>query len=282
LKSSLPASLIALVVSTAAFSQYRFQDKRPFTRCVNKWVVLNPKPDDPEYQFGFIYVDEEAGFTYHLSGKLKIGKDGRLEKLNEETFDKKATFKMRLERNGWATPLSGDQVQQLGLPESPAWLKSYDDGKNSVDHRIRVGYWTNHLGDPTEALNYLESAYKESPATPGLAFEISYAYNALGRYENAIQVLKFAVERDMKNVFLGSELAYSYLASGKNKEAIEQYLHFIQICPDENERKAEMAINLAQAYEKLGDKDNYDKWLSNAKKWAKDGTPVAVFFKQRS
>lgn len=275
---SICACLVA--VACTASAQNPIQGNRRFSECINRWVALPGRSSDKPFQFGFIYVDEEAGFTYHLSGSFKTKSDGTLERLPEETFDKKATFKIRLDRNGIAAALSAEQVKQLGLPDKPEWLKYYDDGTNSVHHRLRLGFSLNHIGDPKGALSYLESAYKEAPATEGLSFELSFAYNALGQFDRAIPVLLEAITRNPKDIFLGSELAYSYLSAGKFAEATEQYLRFINICPDENERKAEMAMNLAQAYAQQGDQENTKKWRENAKKWAKEGSPVADYFKQ--
>lgn len=275
-------SICLIGASCAAFAQGPIRGNKRFTECINRWVALPGRTPGESFQFGFIYVDEEAGFTYHLAGSFKVRGDGKLEPLPQETFDKKASVKIRLERNGIAAALTEDQVKQLGLPAKPDWLKFYEDGSNSIRHRHRVGFWLNHMGDPAAALPYLESAYKEAPATEGLPFELSYAFNALGQFDRAIPVLTEAVTRNPKDFLLGSELAYSYLSAGKFREAVEQYLHFIDICPDDHDRKAEMAMNLAQAYGKLGDQEALKRWLENAKKWAKEGSPVANYFKQRS
>lgn len=282
MKPSAIISICLIGASSASYAQAPITGNKRFSECINHWVALPGRSPGEPFQFGFIYVDEQAGFTYHLAGSFKIQGDGKLERLPEETFDKKATFKLRLERNGIAAALTEEQVKQLGLPAKPDWLKYYDDGSNSLHHRHRLGFWLNHMGDPTAALSYLESAYKEAPTTGGLPFELSFAYNALGQFDRAIPVLLEAVTRSPKDIFLGSELAYSYLSAGRLKEAVEHYLHFISICPDENERKAEMAMNLSQAYGKLGNQEDSNKWLENAKKWAKEGSTVANYFKQRS
>jgi tetratricopeptide (TPR) repeat protein len=251
------------------------------SECANRWIVFPDGSEQGQFQYGFVYIDEQAGFTFHAAGHFRVGPEGRAVAIPEEFFDKKASFKIRIERNGAMTLMSKELQKQLGLPDKPEWMKFYDDGSNSVHHRVRLGFWYNHLGDSESALPPLESAYKEQPAAEGLEFELSYAYNALKRYDKAIQVLAEAVRRDPKNIFLGSELAYTYLNMGKFKEAVEKYIFFISMCPDNNlERKSEMAMNLSQAYGQLGDQENQKKWLASAKIWAPEGSAVSNFFKQ--
>lgn len=245
---------------------------------VERWVAFPSGSGEDIYSYGFLYVDEQAGFTWHLAGKFSRDKTGHLQKLADDTIDKKASFKLRIDKNGMVNLLSEGDQKQLGLPDRPDWMKFYDDGSNSVHHRTRLGFWCNQIGDPGRALTYLESAYREDPAADGLAFELSYAYNALNRFDEAASVLSKAVERNPKDVFLGSELAYTYLSTGKNEQAVELYLRFIAICPDDNDRKSEMAMNLGQAYKRLGDTKNSEAWMAKAKAWAREGSPTYQYF----
>ena len=43
-----------------------------YTECVNRWVSLKYDSEKDEYSMGFIYIDIEAGPTYHIAGNFKI------------------------------------------------------------------------------------------------------------------------------------------------------------------------------------------------------------------
>ena len=253
-----------------------------FTHCVNQWVAFPRKPTQKDYLYGFIYVDEQAGFTFHMTGNFVIEDANRFVKLPNEDLDRKYGIKLRIEGNRFAAILPPEAIAQLGLPEKPDWLKFYDDGKNSPHHRMRLGFWLNHLGDSQQALIPLESAYRDQPDTEGLEFELVYAYNALQQYDKSIAALSTALKRKPKDVLLGNELAYANLHKGNFKEAIELYLQFISLCPDSlMVQKSEMAINLARAYGQVGSKEEQQKWMDKAKAWAPEGSAVSKFFKQQ-
>lgn len=253
------------------------------TECLNHWAAFPHKANEDQFSFGFIYVDEERGFTNHLGGTFKIDAAGRFIKTPGEDFDRLLSVKVRIENNGIAAILPQEAIAQLGLPGKPDWLKNYDDGMNSPYHRMKVGYWMNEIGDSQRALPLLESAYNDDPSTKGLAVELAFTYNALKKYDKAIGVLKIAVKEDPANIALGKELAYATMNAGDDKEAIDLYLHFISICPDDQmEFKCEMAINLASAYKQIGLKEEAAKWLDKAKSWAPKGSRASQLLKKGS
>lgn len=274
---------ILVMVNYSAHAEEPLSFSSRFTECVNHWVVLQNKNGEKDYSFGFIYIDEQAGFTYHAGGRFSLDDSGHFIKIADEIFDKKASFKMRLVHNGIAALLPNEAINQLGLPEKPDWLKIYDDGSNSPYYRMHMGFWFNALGDYKRALVVLESAYKDQPEIDGLEFELAFAYNALEQFDKAIPILSNALKRDPLNFFLGSEIAYANYKTGKYQEAIDLYLKFIDICPDvQMELKSQMAINLAGAYSKMGLNEEYKKWLEQAKKWAPEGSSLSQYFKQDS
>jgi hypothetical protein len=54
------------------------------TESVNSWVAIPSDSDRDHYQYGFIYIDEEAGFTYQLTGRFKLDKSGSYIKIPDE------------------------------------------------------------------------------------------------------------------------------------------------------------------------------------------------------
>jgi hypothetical protein len=253
-----------------------------FTQCINHWVAFPRKPTDTKYSYGFIYLDEQAGFTYQVGSYFKIEGSNRFIKLPDEDFEKRMNLKVRIEGNRYAAILPPKALAQIGLPEKPDWLKSYDDGKNTPYHRMRLGFWLNDLGDSKQALQVLESAYKDDPTTERLELELAYAYNALKQFDKSIAVLSTALKSKPKEALLGNELAYANLHKGNYKEAIELYLQYIPLYPDGHMvEKSEMALNLAQAYGGTGNSKEQQQWLEKAKAWAPEGSAVSNYFKQQ-
>jgi len=270
-------TLLMLALSSRASAQDSIDFNTAITDCVNRWVAYRSKPEENRFPYGFIYLDDASGFTFRHAGYFKITPEGRFEKLPEEK--PVGLMLVRLQRGRAAGPLPKQATEQLGLPERPDWLKIYDDGANSIEHRVRQGYWYNDFDASDKALPPLESAYREKPQAGGLAFELGFAYNVLGRFDEAVQVLKAALKQDKRDPKLGSELAFSYLASGRIQEAATTYLEFLKYCSSDCERRAEMALNLAECYRRLNDEPSRRIWLRNAKQWAAEGSSTAEFFK---
>jgi tetratricopeptide (TPR) repeat protein len=249
--------------------------------CENRWVALYQKPQDSDYTYGFVYIDPQAGFTLHVGGRFTIDADGRYRSVPNAIPPDKMTLKIRLEQNGVAALLPPEAVAQLGLPEKPEWLSSYEDKADSATHKVNWGSFYNGIGDSRRAINYLESAYKERPNAPKLVFELAYAYNALGRPEDAIRVSKSEFARNPKDELLCREMAFAYLHLKSYKEATEQYQACIALCGDSESQmaeKSELTMNLSSTYKALGDTPNSEAWLEKAKRWAPKGSPVYKYF----
>lgn len=73
-------------------STLKFEER--FTKCERKWVVL-PKVDTAKsYSFGYIYIDEAAGFTYDLKGVFIIDSQGKY--ISDTTASKNTSIKYRI------------------------------------------------------------------------------------------------------------------------------------------------------------------------------------------
>lgn len=247
--------------------------------CENRWVVLRHEPKDVDYQYGFVYVDPAAGFTVDIGGRFTIDVQGKYRKAPDPLEESRVHLKIRLSGNAVVALLPKDAIVQLGLSDPPDWLKSYNDPSDLVTHKIRWGLQYNLIGDSQRALTYLEPAYKENPKAPGLEFELAYVYNALRRHKEAMQVLEPALSRDPKNMFLCKELAFAYHGTGELKKSIDQNMNCISLATDKQlSEKSEMAMNIAHAYQQLGDEGNGQKWISSAKEWAPPGSAVYQSF----
>jgi len=250
--------------------------------CEGRWVALYHKPEDgPQYTFGFVYIDPQAGFTLEFGGYFTIHGDGSFHAIPDPIHSNKAAFKIRLEQNGVAALLPHRALEELGLQEKPGWLKYYEDTANPVTHKVNWGFHYNAIGDSRRALDYLESAYDENPNAPRVVIELAYAYNALGRPGDALRVLKNEFAKKPKDELLCREMAYADLKLKNYKEATEQYPLCIALCDDSETgmaERSELASDLSAAYNGLGDTASHDAWVEKAKSWAPKGSPVYKYF----
>lgn len=261
-------------------TKQRLQFTTTITENEDRWVVLPPtKPDDDSYMYGFIYIDPEAGFTFHVGGIFSFDKNGDLH-VHEKTG---VMLKNRIQRDHLVARLTPEEITRLGEPSVPDWLDLYKNNIGSTTHKIQWGYAYNHIGAYEKALAYLEPAYPLAAKNNKLIFELSYAYNALRRTADAERILVQAI-KDLPDDFLvNREYAYLLLHSGKYEKAVVQYKNCIKICPASNmDQKSEVAFNLAQAYKQTGDPQNAAIWFENARQWAPEGSPIANFFKDKS
>ena len=249
--------------------------------CENRWVALYHKPEDTDYTYGFVYIDPQAGFTVQYGGRFTIGANGKYSLAPNPIPPDKMNLKIRLDQNGMAALLPPRALGELGLPEKPDWLKSYEDKTDPVTHKVNWGSFYNGIGDSRRAIDYLESAYKEQSDAPKLVFELVYAYNAVERPEDAIRLSKSEFAKNPKDELLCREMAFAYLHLKSYKEAATQYQDCVALCGDsesEMAEKSELAMNLSSTYKALADTPNSDAWLEKAKRWAPKGSPVYRYF----
>jgi len=249
--------------------------------CENRWVALYHKVEDSDYTYGFVYIDPQAGFTLHYVGRFTIDTDASYHVASNPLPPDKYSLKIRLDENGVAALLPPGALAQLGLPERPDWLKSYEDKADPITHKVNWGFFHNSIGDSGRAAEYLESAYRERPDAPRVVFELTYAYNATGRPGDAIRVAKSEFTKNPKDELLCREIAFAYLRLKSYKDATGQYQSCIVLCADSEAgmaEKSELAMNLSAAYAALGEATNRDAWLEKAKNWAPKGSAVYKHF----
>lgn len=249
--------------------------------CEDRWIALYRRPEDHEYTYGFVYIDPQAGFTFQYVGNFTIDGDRNFHEAPDSIPHEKLNLKIRLEQNGIAALLPPGALAQLGLHETPDWLKSYEDKADSVTHSVDWGFFYNAIGDSRRAVDYLGSAYRERPDAARLVAELAYAYNALGQPEDAIRVSKIEFARNPKDELVCREMAYAFLDIKSYKEATEQYPSCIALCDDSEKgraEKSELAMNLAAAYARMGDTQSHDGWIKKARDWAPKGSAVYKHF----
>jgi tetratricopeptide (TPR) repeat protein len=262
---------ILFLTFTIGFSQSNSEELNFDTKyynAVDKWIAFPKKVADTSYSFGFIYLDDTAGFTYNYESKF-IKTNSGLKKLSRE-FE--SGLKARLTENTIdVAVLSDSQVSQLGLPKVPEWHSIYKADSTKVSYLKNIGYHYNHVGASNLALKPLKKAYSINPHYTGLEFELSYAYNALHDFTKAIPILEEAIKNDPKNFLFYRELGFALKNIDQNAKAEKIYKTGMELT-DDKFQKSEMAINMAQSYYLSGNQKKFDEWAEITRKYTQKGS----------
>lgn len=270
--------LLLLLFPLSVFAQNRLTFETVYFRAEDHWVALPKKGADKTYTYGFIYLDEQAGFTLEYGGQFIITDDG---KFVSDTSEKKfqSSVKLRLSQNTVDVEIIDDaHLAELGLPKVPDWLKFYKESDNKAQSLLNKGYFYNHVGGSDLAIPLLEEVHGMNPEIKGLGFELVFAYNATKDYKNAIQVLPYYVKREPNNILLYKEWVYALCNLGNMSEAENICFEAFKVAGDDAYR-AEMAFNVAQTYYVKKDKDNFQKWAKITKKYAPNKSPLLEYLK---
>lgn len=259
---------VLLVVVLFAFiglkAQHDLNFNKRFVQCEDKWVAFKMS-EDSTYQFGFIYIDEQAGLTYNMEGSFKINSEDVFIPQKMDSIN----VKVRLEPNRVKVAIIPEnRYKELMITETPDWLKYYKQTEDTVGRMVRWGFFYNAWDECEKALTYLEKAYQIDPHHSGLEFELSYAYNALEQFDKAILILNEAIKNNPKECLFYKELSYAQCHTGKLNDASITSEKALSVCT-EKELKAEISYNLAYQYYLKKDKANFKKWAKIAKKNAK-------------
>ena len=247
-----------------------------FYESEDHWVAFPPKEGENKYMYGFIYLDNTAGYTFHFGGNFSVDAKGKF------TSDEKiAATRMirRLEPNTMKMAIIPDaKLKELELPKIPDWLEIYKSDE-TAETLTRKGYHLNHIGASKSAIPVLLKAYKMSPHEKGLEFELSYAYNATGEFQKAVEVLEKALKNNANDPMFYRELGYSFINLEKLVEAEKIYKIGISILKDDSQ-KAEMAFNMAGVYFRSKEKGKFEIWSKEVKKFADKNSQFIHYLNQ--
>lgn len=272
-------TLIAfLLLQSFAYGQKEaLEFNKKYFECEDQWVAFPPSDDDPSYSLGFIYLDEQAGFTFQNEGEFNIlssGTFGKVRKVGDYNIKIRLSPDIRL-----VAIIPPGKLKELGLPVAPDWLSVYHESTDSIASLVKRGFHYNHAGASQIALTFLEKAYQYDKHKNGLEFELAYAYNATKQHNRAAEVLQSAIAHDPKNYLFYRELGYSLIRLNRIEEAEEAYTKGIELS-DSKYQKSEMAINMAQAYSQAKNKEKFKKWAKLTKKYCDKDSPFLGYLKQ--
>ena len=255
--------------ATNTNAEYLLHFDKRYVQCEDQWVAF-PMNKDGGYDFGFIYIDNEAGLTLNYEGSFTINSQGTYLPKKSDT----ASLKIRLEPSQKKVAIiPSSKYQELQITRYPDWLKLYKTDTNSVQRLFRWGFLYNSWGECALAIPYLEKAKSIDPSYKGLEFELAYAYNDLQQFENALTASKSAIAQSPNDCYAFKELSFAQMYVGDLVSAAETCKQGISVC-DDNQLKCEIAYNMAHQYYKAKDKDNFKIWADEAKKWGTTGSPI--------
>ena len=241
-------------------------DKRN-VQCENKWITYQMNKDSI-YNYGYIYMDSQAGLTFNSEGQFKIDKKGNFKKI--EPVEKRAIgfMKVRLQPNrvGIAEIPEG-KFKELNIEKEPSWLKFYKIDENSVQNLYRWGYLYNGYGEIEKALTYLEKAEKINPNFKSLQTELAFSYNALEKFDKAEVALLKELISNPKDCYTLKELAYANTKSNQLEKANKTFDKMVLLC-SEKAFIQETAHNIAYEYFKIKAKVKFAIWKKEAEKWS--------------
>lgn len=259
--------LLFALITTNFYAQNVLKFDKRNIQCEDKWVAY-PMNKDSIYNFGFIYVDNEAGLTLEYEGDFKIDKKGVFKRIEKTDKQKTASFKYRLQPNNVAiAEIPEEKFKELSITKFPDWLKFYKTDENSIQYLFGRGFLYNGYQEFDKALTYLEKAEKINPNYKGLQTELAFSYNALGKFDLAEIALQKDLKINPKECYTLKELAYTYNHLDKRDKSIETYNRMVSDCSNKAFIQ-ETAYNLAFRYFQLKDKTNFEKWNKEARKWS--------------
>ena len=253
--------LTFLIVTNLKAQSFLKFDKR-YVQSEDKWVAFE-KDKDSSYAYGFIYIDAQAGLTLNYEGTFKITPTGEFLPKKIDSMN----MKVRLNPNNVLVAfIPENKFQELKIPAIPEWLKFYKTDSNSVARLYRWGFMYNGWNECAKALTFLEKAENIDPTFKGLAVELAYSYNCLNRYNDAASILQVALGNNPKDAYTNKELIYAQVKSGQLDKASESCKNAMAVCTDKT-YNGENCYNLLHEYYLKKDKENFNLWLAETKKW---------------
>jgi tetratricopeptide (TPR) repeat protein len=251
------------VTNLKAQTDLRFD--KPFVKCEDKWVAFQMNKDS-SFNYGFIYIDSQAGLTLNYEGTFRISESGKFVPKRIDT----TSIKIRLKPNNVLVAfIPENRYEELKIQSIPDWLKYYKTDTASVERLYRWGYMYNGWNECSKALTFLEKAQKLNPEFEGLGVELAYSYNCLDQFDKAIAVLQNVLATKPTDAYVNKELIYAQIKSGQLDKAAESCTKAIKNCADKT-YNGENCYNLLHNYYLRKDKTNFNLWLKETKKWTSD------------
>lgn len=250
--------IVISFISCFCIAQNNLNFNSKFTQSEDKWIAF--KADSTgSYNFGFIYIDSQAGLTFDYAGSFKINNEGKYI-LKKKELD--GAMKYRLQPNNVLVAIIPEShYNELEISKFPEWLKFYKEDENTIERMYKWGFMYNGWGECSIALGFLEKAKMINPNFNGLRVELGYSYNCLGQYDKAIEVLKAAVKLEPNDAYVNKELLYAQIHNKQLDDAIDTYDRILKEVSD-NTYNSENAFNILGEYYRQKKIDKFNAWIN--------------------
>lgn len=260
--------ILITFISFQSFAQLNLKFDKRYAECEDQWIAY-PMRTDSSYNYGFIYIDSQAGFTYNNEGTFKVKKDGTL----EIKKIKDANVKVRLEPNKVKVAfIPSELFKALEIEETPDWLSHYKTDLNTAARNYRWGYTYNAWNECQQAIPFLLKSREMDPNFAGLSVELAFSYNCLKEYDKAVTILEEELKTNPNDAYVVKEYIYSTTKTKDIEKAEFQYNQSLKTITD-NPYKAENCFNILQYHYNQTDKKNFSKWYKELQK-SKDRHPT--------
>lgn len=261
--------LLTCVAPLLLHGQVKLKFDKRFAECEDRWVSFRMN-EDSTYDFGFIYIDPEAGFTFHREGHFSII-DQKISKVQKP---KDYNIKVRLEPNDTRVALIPQTMfTDLQLSPFPDWMKYYKTDTSSAKHFYNWGYKYNEWNECEKALVFLLRAKDIEPDLTDLNTELAFTYNCLKKYDQAEAILEKEVMLH-PTPYCVKEYIYTCIQSKHIEKAIAKYESSLK--PGKSDPyRAENCFNILGHYFKLNDRKNFDVWYTKLSECSHDQPAIA-------
>lgn len=252
---------LILLIAIKANAQNTLKFDTRLIDCEDKWVTL-PINKDSTYTYGFVYLDNMAGLTFHLEGTYKFSNEGKII-LKKQPITQ--LFKQRLSSsNIRVAVVPASMYNELEVQQLPDWLKVYKRDDGDISRMYMLGVTYNAWNEAEKGLAYLLKVEQINPKYKALNYELAFAYNALKQYDKAIFILQEALKTTPKNCELYKELIYAQMNLKQVDNAMESGKLALDVCTDKNFR-AKLLRDLVYNYYSKKDKAQFKIWADKAK-----------------
>lgn len=243
----------------------------PYYEAVDQLALLQTQTEGT-YLVGYVYIDETAGFTLELMGKLAESEQGLRDV--DPPVEEKMSLKMRIPKQEiMVAVLNDEQKSQLGIGDKPEWLLWDQARTEQVSYLKNIGFHYNAVGASHLALPLLRKAYDQDAQFDGLLFELAYSLNATGAHGEAADLIESHSKKVLKDDYVIKEYGFALTHADRLDDADKIYRKALRQF-DSDTLKAEAAFNMVQAYFHQGDQKKFKYWLKRFKKHAEAGTQM--------
>lgn len=145
--------LLLLAAGSQAQTPLKF-DKH-FVEYEDKWVVFRPDEANT-HNYGFLYIDEQAGLTLQVGGRFTITKGDAYVRVPQEIDSTSTSIKVRLQPNRVQVALLPPaKFTSLKIKAIPDWLRFYKADTAFAKRLYHWGFLYNSWDEPARALPYL-------------------------------------------------------------------------------------------------------------------------------